>query len=259
MSSQNWLEDLCHAVRAGQCLDLTNPMPWGGGIALALAPHPDDTEAIAVTLRLLAANGWQLRWAIVTSGWSGVRDDFVGPDKAAKAAARKWEQQAAAQLFGLPASCLKFLELEETEDGALAPTSANRERLFARLNQTAPDLVLLPWRLDANASHRLVHEWFAEWAADWPRPVVALGNEDPKTREFQPHLRVVFDEPMARWKEKLLEYHRSQSARNLATRGHTLAARVLTVNRAVPGIPDGHYAERFQVECWRCCKTIASL
>jgi hypothetical protein len=34
-----------------------DPLP-GPGQALALAPHPDDPEAIAVTLRLLALGGW---------------------------------------------------------------------------------------------------------------------------------------------------------------------------------------------------------
>ena len=203
-----------------------------------------------MTLRLLATNGWQLQWVVVTSGWSGVRDDFVGPDRAAKAAARNKEQQAAARLFGLPDGRLAFLELAETEQGDLAPTPPNRARFFACLSNTAPDLVLLPWRHDSNASHRLVYQWFAEWAADWPRPLVALGNEDPKTQEFRAHLRVIFDEKSARWKESLLECHRSQSARNLAARGHTFAARILAVNRAVPGIPHGHYAERFRVECW---------
>jgi len=252
MNSNTGLADLCRAARTGQCIDLVKPVPWGGAVALALAPHPDDAEAIAVTLRLLATNGWQLRWAVVTSGWSGVQDDFVGPDQATKAAARRKEQRAAARLFGLPANRLAFLELEETEDGALAATKANRARLFQVLGKSTPDLILLPWRLDSNATHRLVYQWFAEWADGWPRPVVALGNEDPKTQEFQPHVRVLFAEQIARWKEKLLECHQSQSARNLATRGHTFAARILAVNRTVPGIPEGHYAERFQAACWGC-------
>ena len=252
MNTTNCLGDLCRAAQTRQCVDLVKLVPWGRAIALALAPHPDDTEAIAVTLRLLASNGWQLHWAVVTSGWSGVQDDFAGPARSAKAAVRRKEQQAAARLFGLPPERLAFLGLEETEDGALVATQVNRARVLQVLSEAAPDLVLLPWRLDSNATHRLVYQWFAEWADDWPRLVVALGNEDPKTQEFQPHLRVLFDEQMARWKEKLLECHQSQSARNLATRGHTFAARILAVNHAVPGIPPGHYAERFQVACWGC-------
>ena len=39
---------------------------------------------------------------------------------------------------------------------------------------------------------------------------------------------------------------------NQATRGHTFAERILAMNRAVPGIAPGHYAERFQVACWGC-------
>jgi hypothetical protein len=153
-------------------------------------------------------------------------------------------------LFGLPDDRLDFWALAEDDSGTLADTRANRDRFFSGLTALAPDVVLLPWRLDSNATHRLVYAWLAEWAATAPSPVVALGNEDPKTLEFQPRLRVVFDATAAAWKERLLECHQSQSARNLAQRGHTFAARILSRNRAIPGLPEGYYAERFQVECW---------
>ena len=241
-----WLESLI----AGQSLTWPEePLP-GSGRALALAPHPDDPEAIAVTLRLLLRGGWDLTWAILTPAWSGVRDDFVGPSREAKARAREVEQQAAAQAFGLPKERLFFLRLAEDSEGQMAEHETNRQALFAFLDKTAPDLVLLPSREDTHPTHRLTYRWFAEWSSAARRPVVALGNEDPKTTAFRPDFQVRFGPDTAAWKAVLLECHRSQSSRNLATRKITFAERILAVNRACPGLPPGMYAERFQVECW---------
>jgi len=244
----SWARDL-RALPPGECARLDNIEPWGRGVALALSPHPDDPDAVAVTLRLLVECGWEMRWAIVTSGWSGVRDDFVGPDPEAKAQARMAEQRESARLFGLPDDRLTFLGLTENATGEMERTSANRERLFGALDSIAPDLVILPHRHDSNATHRLVYEWFASWAEGRHDPVIALGNEDPKTQDFHPNAQVVFDEARAQWKATLLECHRSQSVRNLATRGITFAERILSVNRIAPGM----YAERFEAACRRTC------
>lgn len=221
---------------------LMMPDAWERKVALALAPHPDDPDAIAVTLRLLAEMGWEMHWTVVTSGWSGVSDDLRGPDRRVKAEARQAEQLESARLFGLPDDRLRFLEAEETEEGELAPTPENQRALNSLLDAIQPDLVLLPHRNDSNPTHRLVYEWFAQWADAQPRPIVALGNEDPKTQGFDPNVEVLFGEEEARWKASLLECHRSQSARNQATRGVTFAERILGTNRRA----DGTYSERFE-------------
>jgi LmbE family N-acetylglucosaminyl deacetylase len=242
----SWLESLSH----GQSLTWSEqPLP-GSGRALALAPHPDDPDAIAVTLRLLVRGGWDLSWAILTPASSGVQDDFVGPLPEEKAGVREREEQAAAQVFGLPKDRLFFLRLAEDSQGHLAETEANRQALFAFLEKLVPDLVLLPSREDTNPTHRLTYRWFAEWASAARRPVVALGNEDPKTTSFRADFQVRFGPETAAWKAALLECHRSQSSRNQATRKMTFAERILAVNRACPGLIPGMYAERFQVEWW---------
>lgn len=221
---------------------LRDPVVWGRGIALALAPHPDDPDAIAVTLRLLADRGWEMHWAVVTSGWSGVTDDFCGPDRRMKAEARLAEQRESARLFGMPPDRLYFLEAEETDEGELALTDANRRAVTSLLDRLQPDVVLLPHGKDSNPTHRLVCEWFDQWADSVTRPLLALGNEDPKSEDFHPNVEVVFDEDEAQWKSSLLECHRSQSARNQATRGITFAERILGMDRRA----DGLYSERFE-------------
>lgn len=226
---------------------LIMPTAWDRKVALALAPHPDDPDAIAVTLRLLADMGWEMHWAVVASGWSGVSDDFCEPDRLAKAEARMAEQRESARLFGLPEDRLYFMGTEETDEGELSPTSANRCVVASLLDALQPDLVLLPHGRDANPTHRLVYEWFAEWASAQARPIMALGNEDPKTQDFEPNVEVLFGEEEAQWKASLLECHRSQSARNQATRGITFAERILCTNRR----PDGTYSERFEAACRR--------
>lgn len=241
----SWARELCD-LQPGECAVLTKPEPWGRGVALSLAPHPDDPDAVAVTLRLLAQHGWDLRWVIVTSGWSGVQDDFVGPGVEAKINARMEEQRASAKLFGLSDDRLSFLRLAETDSGELEDTPANQQRLREVLDAIRPDLVILPHRYDTNATHRRVYEWLASWAEGQDRPILALGNEDPKTLDFQPNVQVCFDQETARWKASLLECHRSQSVRNQATRGITFAERILSVNRR----SDGMYIERFRAECF---------
>ncbi len=89
-------------------------------------------------------------FAEVTPGWSGVEDSFVGPSKEAKNQAREAEQRASAKLFGLPDDHLFILHMPEDAQGDLVNDEPTKARLFAFLDQVAPDLVLLPWEEDTN-------------------------------------------------------------------------------------------------------------
>jgi len=243
MFNSDWLTQLTQAQQQGTPLLLDEQPLAGTGRALSLAPHPDDPEAIAVTLRLLVEGGWQLSVAVATPAWSGVQDDYVGPDPREKARVREEEQRAALRLFGLPEEELTFLRLGENAAGDLDDTPENHRRFDEYLDAIAPDLLLCPNGEDSNPSHRLVHAWALTWARQQGRPVIILGNEDPKSTCFRPDLQITFGEETATWKATLLECHRSQSIRNQRTRGITFAQRILAVNRQA----DGRYAERFQI------------
>jgi LmbE family N-acetylglucosaminyl deacetylase len=240
----NWLHDLETARLTDQCLALPEgPLP-GSGRALALSPHPDDPDAVAVLLRSLQQGGWEVHWTILTSGWSGVEDAFAGPSRAEKGRVRQAEQRDSARLFGLPEDRLVFLALDEDEAGDLQASAANYRRYADYLTALQPALVVLPWEEDTNPSHRLNYAWLVRWAARYPGDLLALGNEDPKTTNFRPHLQLTFGEETAAWKASLLECHRSQSTRNQRTRGITFAERILNVNTIAPG----QYAERFRAQ-----------
>ena len=243
--------DTLAARHSDECLVLKEQPLYATGTAVALAPHPDDPDAIAVTLRMLALGGCDLYWVILTSSWSGVEDAFAGPSREAKARVREEEQKASVAFFGLlRPDRLSFLRLAEGEDGHLLPVESNYWRVARCLETIQPDLVLLPWREDTNPTHRLAYELLSRWASLRPTRTLALENEDPKSLGFEPHLQVVFGERTAAWKGRLLECHQSQSVRNQHTRNMTFADRILGINRACPGLLHGEFSERFQVEMW---------
>lgn len=232
LPEHDWLEQL---AQAKDCLCWEYASLPGSGKVVVLAPHPDDPDACAVFQKMLRLGGWEIRWLILTSGWSGVRDEFaVG--KEAKASCRRREQLESAKLFGIES--VTFLDLPETEDGDLA---GGYETMVEHLGN--PDIVILPWGQDTNPTHRLTYEWFMRWRRG--ESVTAFFAEDPKSLDFIPHLEIVFDEELAAWKSALLECHRSQTDRNLATRGITFSERILSMNRTSG--ENGLYVERYRV------------
>lgn len=237
LPEHDWLEQLAQAKDC-LCWEYA-PLP-GSGKVIVLAPHPDDPDAWPVFQRMLREGGYTIRWLILTSGWSGVRDEFAGPDKEAKAACRRREQLESARLFGIDS--VTFLDLPETEDGELADDPEGYEQLMKHLGN--PDVVILPWGQDTNPTHRLTYEWFERWRRG--KSVTAFFSEDPKSLDFIPHLEIVFDEEMAAWKATLLECHHSQTDRNLAIRGYTFSERILSMNHRSAG-ENGLYVERYRV------------
>jgi LmbE family N-acetylglucosaminyl deacetylase len=219
---------------------------------LALAPHPDDFEAIGVTMRLLRDNGNPIFVAVVTSGAGGVDDAFApGAARRTRAALRAEEQRTSCRLFGLPEERLAFLRLREDDAGhILSPRQA--ARAFRRhLAAVQPDAVFLPAANDSNPEHRLVADIARNLLTRRPQPIVLFANEDPKTTAIRDDAFTAFDAAMAEWKAELLRCHRSQQERNLRTRRAGFDERILQMNRRAAerlALPES-YAEVFEIAC----------
>ena len=214
---------------------------------VVLAPHPDDFDAVGVSMRFLHDHGHTIHLAVLTSGASGVEDGFDSAHTAAdKAAIREAEQRASCHFFGLPPQRISFLRLWENDDDG-----ADRERLRAYLSSQRPDLVFLPHGNDTNHTHRRTYESVRAIAEQDRMKLWACLNRDAKTLSIRTDLYTDFGEEEATWKACLLRFHRSQHERNLHTRKHGFDERVLRLNREIATSVHGSslpYAEAFELQ-----------
>ena len=219
---------------------------------LVLAPHPDDFDAIGVTLRLLRDKGNPIHVAVLTSGAGGVEDHFGSPQltPAGKATLREEEQAASCRSFGLPPAHLTFLHLAEDGAGHLEDSEANLARLRRYWDAQLPDLVFTPHGHDTNAAHRRTCRLVRQLASVQPRPLAVLLNRDPKTITLRPDVYTAFAEAEAQWKGALLRFHQTQQQRNLRTRQYGFDERILRDNRAAAAAvgQGAAYAEVFELE-----------
>lgn len=224
-------------------------LPGHGDLAV-LAPHPDDFDAIAVTMRHFARRGWRIRLAVLTTGASGVEDGYRGALTIAdKAALREVEQRASCQAFGLLPEDVHFLRLDGEDGDAFEVDAASVARVRAFLRGAQPTLVFMPHGDDRNLAHRHTWELFRTIARVDGLAAQAWLNRDAKTRSMSEDVLTRFGADEAAWKACLLRLHASQHARNLATRGHGFDERVLAVNRASADAAgwSGEWAEAFEV------------
>lgn len=241
---------LREARRGGRPAHLTE-LPWPTGLCLfALAPHPDDFDAIAVTMRFFRDRGDELRLGVVTLSPGGVEDAFCSPPtNALKSALREREQRDSCRFFGLPEDRIAFLGVPEDDAGRPIEDAASLGLVGKALAAAAPELVFLPHGNDSNAGHRFTFRALERYAASAERPVAALLNRDPKTLAMRPDVYMFFDEGTASWKAEMLRCHRSQQQRNLNLRGYGFDERILRTNREAAGeLPGrGRYAEAFEI------------
>ena len=217
-----------------------------------LAPHPDDFDAIAITMRHLHQQGHEIHLAVLTSGANGVEDGWQGAHGVAeKGALREAEQRASCHFFGLPIERLTFMRLWEGNDAQMNAQAGN-DALRTYLHARCPDMVFLPHGNDSNRTHRRTYEAFHAIATADGLRLHACLNLDAKTVSMRPDLYAYFGEEEAAWKAQLLRFHRSQQERNLKTRGQGFDQRVLDVNRQAAVDAGGlmPYAEVFELQAF---------
>jgi len=217
---------------------------------LLLGPHPDDFDAIGVTLRLLHDRGHPLHAGVAMSG-SGVEDSYrPGLDLSGKARLRVEEQRRSIRLFGLPENALTLLDLENAADDQMLDTPANQAQLAKLITTVSPLVVFLPHGQDTNPAHRAMYAMVRRSATTINRPLALALIRDPKTIAMTTRWFVPFDQVEADWKAALLRCHDTQHQRNLNTRGHGFDHRILDHNRQIArelGLA-AEYAEAFELE-----------
>ena len=220
---------------------------------LVLGPHPDDFDAISVTLRCFADNGNPLAAGIVRTG-SGVLDTYA-PELtwAKKADIREHEQRDSLRFFGMPDADVTFFSLDnDSDEGQLCESAANLAALAAFVSGKSPDILFIPHGNDTNSAHRALYTMVRKIVSGMDRPPALFLIRDPKTVLMRTDLYLPFGEEHAAWKATMLRFHDTQHQRNLTTRGHGFDDRILEGNRRIARelSLDAPYAEAFEVEAF---------
>ncbi|NLK84002.1 MAG: PIG-L family deacetylase [Lentisphaerae bacterium] len=215
------------------------------------APHPDDFDAVAVTLKLFFNANCRIYLTVASSGAAKVEDSFCSPPFVQeKALAREREQTLSCAYFGLPSRRIHFLRLAEDKNGLISDNTDNFVKVMNFFLRTAPDVVVMPHGNDENPDHALMYAFLTRLGGVGKKKFAALLNRDPKTVAMREDLYTYFDEDEAAEKGTLLRFHQSQQQRNLNTRGIGFDQRILNLNREIaekhPG--QGRYAEVFELE-----------
>ena len=217
---------------------------------LVLGPHPDDFDAIGVTLNFFKGNGNPIEVGVVRTA-SGVEDSYCShTTHGEKIRIREKEQRRSCRFFGLPDACLTFLDLGQGYGANPQAAVEKRDLLAEFILSRQPDLVFLPHGNDKNISHQKMYALFKQIVLQAGYPIVSFLNRDPKTIAMRVDLYAEFDKEQAEWKGELLRFHDSQQQRNLNTRGHGFDDRILNVNRrsARELSLAAEYAETFELE-----------
>lgn len=200
---------------------------------LVLAPHPDDFDAIGVTMKYLHDTGHDLHVAVGVTG-SGIDEAYgAGMTVDDKRNLRIKEQKDSLHFFGLPEDHWRFMHLNNADDEQLADDADNGIQLEQVVREIKADLLFCPHGNDTNRAHRTMYQLASQIAekVDWP--IALMLNRDSKTRDMRTDFYISFNETEANWKGQLLRFHDSQQQRNLRSRGHGFDERVLMLNRAI--------------------------
>ncbi|WP_376796960.1 PIG-L deacetylase family protein, partial [Thermogemmatispora sp.] len=129
-------------------------LPPGGQRILVVQAHPDDAEHLCGgTIALLAREGKEVHYLLVTRGDKGSDDPHLPPEHLARI--REQEQREAASVLGV--QTVTFLE--GYSDGEVEPCLQLRREIALVIRQLRPDVVFTfdPWKKDeVHPDHRAV-------------------------------------------------------------------------------------------------------
>ena len=124
------------AAPLGSAQQEAPPPIEGPGKALVIVAHPDDAEFLcAGTIAKWCAEGWEIRYVLVTGGDKGTHDPAMHPEKLA--AIREEEQRAACRVLGVK-ECI----LLGYPDGFTSESSELRGQIVRLLRVHKPDVVI---------------------------------------------------------------------------------------------------------------------
>lgn len=220
---------------------------------LVTAPHPDDFDAIGVTLKWLMDRGHEIH-AVVAETGSGIDQVYgAGLSSEARRQLRVAEQTDSFRFFTLPEKNYRFLRLDNAEDDQVAENEANVRFLEELVGELKPDVLFMPHGNDTNRAHRAMYCMMKTVACRAGWAVALMLNSDAKTRAMRKDGYMAFGEKDAAWKGQLLRCHVSQHQRNLRERGHGFDERVLALNHKTAvelGLGEP-WAESFEIELCR--------
>ncbi len=217
---------------------------------LVTAPHPDDFDAISMTLHHLKKAGHEL-YVVVAQTGSGI-DKVYGMDMSQqdRTMHRNQEQRASFTFFGLPKDHYRILVLENALDDQVDYTEKNIQTFETIVLEIRPDILFMPHGNDTNRAHRDMCRMMRSIARRMTWPIVLMLNSDAKTVDMRKDCYMAFNQEEAIWKRQLLRHHDSQHQRNLRDRGYGFDDRVLMLNGRTAqelGIAQP-YAESFEIE-----------
>ena len=125
------------------------------GLALVVAPHPDDESLGCGGLLALLAQGPNVPQVLVMTDGSKSHANSASYPAARLAALREQETQDALAALGLSSDAVRFMRYPDCGLPALGTAGFDQavvqlQRLFGRL---AVDTILVPWRRDPHCDH----------------------------------------------------------------------------------------------------------
>jgi glycosyltransferase involved in cell wall biosynthesis len=119
--------------------------------ALVIAPHPDDeTLGCGATIARKTAAGTSVHIVFVTDGRRSHRSSVISPDALARL--RRAEALEAAARLGVPPERITFLDVEDGRVGEC--TGEIQTRLLRIIEQTRPEDLFIPFRIDRHPDHQ---------------------------------------------------------------------------------------------------------